>query len=83
MDNICSYLQSQNPENKFTKKELRHPSLMSFNEILFFLVTKIDPSIKEISSSEDVIIEQVQNLGYHIPIHPSTFKSVGLPNNWH
>lgn len=30
---------------------------MSFNEILFFLVTKIDPSIKEISTSEEVIIE--------------------------
>jgi SMC interacting uncharacterized protein involved in chromosome segregation len=82
INRLFTFLVASNFDKNLTKGTLKIPSLVLFNNILIFLLNKIDPSLETLEMDSEDFIQVLNAMGSPIPLQKGVFKSLGAPNSW-
>ena len=81
--NLLQYLVSSGYEYPVTRKALAMPSGRDFNQIVTFLLKRIDPSFNNGTQKfEDEVAMAFKSLGYPYPISKTALVAAGSPHTW-
>jgi SMC interacting uncharacterized protein involved in chromosome segregation len=79
---IFNYLQANHFDRSLTKNTLKLPSIKMFNNILAFLLTRIDPRMESREMESDDFVNALQSMGCPVSLQKGIFKALGAPNTW-
>lgn len=79
---IYSYLVTNNFQHTIKKSSLKIPSLTVFNNILIFLLNRLDRGVSSLELAYNDFIEILTDIGCPMPLQKGLFEAYGIPNNW-
>ena len=80
--NIHGFLLTRNFPHALTRQSIKVASLATFNNILIFLLNKLDPSIETLDIYSENLVELLHCFGCPIALARGVLKNLGTPNNW-
>jgi SMC interacting uncharacterized protein involved in chromosome segregation len=82
INKIYTYLVTNNFQHTIKKSSLRISSLTVFNNILIFLLNRLDKSVSSLELAYNDFIDILMDIGCPIPLQKGLFEAYGIPNNW-
>lgn len=82
INKIYSYIVTNNFQHTIKKSSLKIPSLTVFNNILIFLLNRLDKGVNSLELGYNEFIDILTDIGCPMPLQKGLFEAYGIPNNW-